>query len=114
MERPLGVAVLGLIAGQVPDDEGLVAGAGEEHVRAAIIAVSTTSRRGNWEVFVAYFSIDVAKLVTQPFCRKNHQFLLVFNFGPAAAFGIVILIRRRAGCNQSVREENLRGPPGCP
>lgn len=32
VERPLGVTVLGLIAGEVPDDQGLVAGAGQEHV----------------------------------------------------------------------------------
>jgi len=34
VERPLGVAVLGLIAGEVPDDEGLVSAAGEKHVGA--------------------------------------------------------------------------------
>ena len=34
MQTPLGVAVRGLVAGQVPDDEGLVARTGEKHVRA--------------------------------------------------------------------------------
>lgn len=34
VEAALGIAVRGLVAGQVPDDERLVARAGEEHVRA--------------------------------------------------------------------------------
>lgn len=34
VEAALGVAVAGLVAGQVPDDEGLVARSGEEHVGA--------------------------------------------------------------------------------
>lgn len=34
VERSLGVTVLGLVTGEVPDDQSLVAGAGEEHVRA--------------------------------------------------------------------------------
>lgn len=34
VEAALGVAVAGLIAGQVPDDEGLVARSGKEHVGA--------------------------------------------------------------------------------
>lgn len=34
VQRALGEAVLGLVTGQVPDDEGLVARAGQEHVRA--------------------------------------------------------------------------------
>lgn len=33
VERPLGVTVLGLIASEVPDDQGLVPGSGQEHVR---------------------------------------------------------------------------------
>lgn len=41
VQASLGVSVGSLIAGQVPDDESLVAGGGEEHVRATI-AVSTT------------------------------------------------------------------------
>lgn len=46
MEASLGVAVLGLVAGQVPDDEGLVARGGEKHVGAVIrhTQVSTLSR----------------------------------------------------------------------
>ena len=36
VERPLGVTVLGLITGEVPDDQGLVAGGREEHVGAII------------------------------------------------------------------------------
>lgn len=32
VERPLGVTVLGLVAGEVPDDQGLVTGRGQEHV----------------------------------------------------------------------------------
>lgn len=34
VQAPLGVAVRGLVAGQVPDDERLVARAGKEHVGA--------------------------------------------------------------------------------
>ena len=34
VEAPLGVTVRGLVAGEVPDDQGLVAGTGQEHVRA--------------------------------------------------------------------------------
>lgn len=35
VQRALGVTVLGLIAGEVPDDQGLVTRGGQEHVRAA-------------------------------------------------------------------------------
>lgn len=34
VERSLGVAVLGLVAGEVPDDQGLVSAGGQEHVGA--------------------------------------------------------------------------------
>jgi hypothetical protein len=34
VKRSLGVAVLGLIAGEVPDDQGLVSGGRQEHVGA--------------------------------------------------------------------------------
>lgn len=39
MERSLGVAVLGLVAGEVPDDQGLVSAAGQEHVGAVFSLV---------------------------------------------------------------------------
>lgn len=42
VEAPLGVAVRGLVAGQVPDDERLVARAGEKHVRAGRMSVLRT------------------------------------------------------------------------
>jgi hypothetical protein len=35
VEATFGVTVRGLVAGEVPDDERLVAGSGQEHVRAA-------------------------------------------------------------------------------
>jgi len=35
VEATFGVTVRGLVAGEVPDDEGLVAGSGQEHVGAA-------------------------------------------------------------------------------
>lgn len=41
VQTALWVSVGSLVAGQVPDDEGLVTGGGEEHV-GATIAVSTT------------------------------------------------------------------------
>lgn len=34
LESPLGVTVLGLVAGEVPDDQGVVTATGEEHVGA--------------------------------------------------------------------------------
>jgi hypothetical protein len=59
VQTPLGVAVRGLVAGQVPDDERLVARAGEEHVGAVAvsqhraqcnIAISgTRTSRGRWQ-----------------------------------------------------------------
>lgn len=81
MERSLGVAVLGLVAGEVPDDQGLVAAGGQEHVGAGGQRSAgcphwqrhsrRPSRRMQRPVGAArggtYFSIEVAKLVTQPF-----------------------------------------------
>jgi len=43
VEAPLGVTVRGLVAGQVPDDQGLVAGTGQEHVRAAVVSIRPPS-----------------------------------------------------------------------
>lgn len=43
VQTPLGVTVRGLVAGQVPDDEGLVAGARKEHVRAGNLLVRCRS-----------------------------------------------------------------------
>lgn len=37
VERSLGVTVLGLIAGEVPDDQSLVTGSGQEHVGAVAL-----------------------------------------------------------------------------
>lgn len=39
MERSLGVAVLGLVAGEVPDDQGLVSAGRQEHVGAVSLLV---------------------------------------------------------------------------
>ena len=39
VQTPLGVAVRGLVAGEVPDDERLVARAGEEHVGAGFVSI---------------------------------------------------------------------------
>lgn len=39
VERSLGVTVLSLVTGEVPDDQGLVAGGGEEHVGASCLLV---------------------------------------------------------------------------
>lgn len=50
VERALGVTVLGLVAGEVPDDESLVSATGEEHV-GAVSKVSDCSRRRNSAVF---------------------------------------------------------------
>ena len=39
MQTPLGVTVRGLVAGQVPDDESLVARTGQEHAGAGRMSV---------------------------------------------------------------------------
>jgi hypothetical protein len=65
VQAAFGVAVAGLVAGQVPDDEGLVARAREKHVgavavslvRAAICCVGVSN---------THFSREVAREVTQP------------------------------------------------
>lgn len=44
VQRALGVAVLRLIAGQVPDDQGLVSATGQEHVGAVEEHVRLRSR----------------------------------------------------------------------
>ena len=63
VERALSVSVRGVVAGQVPDDQALVAGSREKHVwafcaLASIFDIPHTA--------ISYFSIEVAKLVTQP------------------------------------------------
>lgn len=80
VERPLGIAILSLITGKVPDDQGLVSATGEEHVGAVKstckLTISNDGIDGFWFFVVAaetYFSIDVAKLVTQPFCREINR-----------------------------------------
>lgn len=45
LERSLGVTVLGLVAGEVPDDESLVSGARQEHVGAEARSVSERVHR---------------------------------------------------------------------
>lgn len=42
LERSLRVTVLGLVAGEVPDDESLVSGTRQEHVGAGALSVSST------------------------------------------------------------------------
>lgn len=37
VEAPLGVSVCGVITGQVPDDQGLIATGGQEHIGANIM-----------------------------------------------------------------------------
>jgi hypothetical protein len=65
VEAPLGVTVRGLVAGQVPDDEGLVARSGEKHVRAGRMSVSRPEML-YVDMVNAHFSRDVARDVTQP------------------------------------------------
>lgn len=45
LEGSLGVSVLGLIAGEVPDDESLVSGSRQEHVGAETRSVSRRVHR---------------------------------------------------------------------
>lgn len=65
VEAPLGVAVRGLVAGQVPDDQGLVARSREKHVRAGRMSVSP-SEKLYVDFADAHFSREVAREVTQP------------------------------------------------
>lgn len=64
VEGALWVSVGALIAGQVPDDQSLISATRQEHVWA-IQKVSIDSKKLRSQ-FCAYFSIEVAKLVTQP------------------------------------------------
>lgn len=71
VERALGVTVLGLVAGEVPDDESLVARSGKKHVGAVYMLVRCRFRYSSiYLVVETYFSMEVARLVTQPFCTK--------------------------------------------
>lgn len=45
VERSLGVTVLGLVAGEVPDDQGLVSGGREKHVGAIVMLVAAILTR---------------------------------------------------------------------
>ncbi len=65
VEGALWVSVGRLITGQVPDDEGLVTGTGQEHVWAAKAIVSLDLETEVVE-FGAYFSMLVAREVTHP------------------------------------------------
>lgn len=71
VEAPLGVSVRGLVAGQVPDDEGLVARAREKHVRAVLCqyaAAQCPARTvcAGLDISHTHFSREVAREVTQP------------------------------------------------
>lgn len=76
VERALGVTVLGLVAGEVPNDESLVARSGKKHVGAVHMLVRGRFRYSNLCFSVeTYFSMEVARLVTQPFCNEvSNQF----------------------------------------
>lgn len=70
LEAALGVTVGLLITGKVPDDQGLVAGCGQQHVGAII---KHSSQRLSHQKFNlrksevrSYFSREVAREVTQP------------------------------------------------
>lgn len=73
-QRLLGVAVLGLIAGEVPDDQGLVTGTRQQHVGAIIASCKYKESIYRGYAFGSrgpYFSMEVARLVTQPFCLQE-------------------------------------------
>lgn len=61
----LWVSVRALIAGQVPDDQSLISATRQEHVWAIQKGQHRFSKKLRCQ-FCAYFSIEVAKLVTQP------------------------------------------------
>lgn len=62
VERSLWVSIGGIIAGQVPDDQTLVARAGEKHIRATNVSIDFRPSQS----CATYFSREVARLVTQP------------------------------------------------
>jgi len=99
VQTALGVAVLGLVAGKVPNDQGLVSAAGEKHVGAVVFTVSAGSLTSKLfsHGFGSYFSIDVAKLVTQPFCAQ----LLVSEFQTKAPSPLQSTRLRRELCDDS-------------
>jgi hypothetical protein len=66
VEAPLGVSVRCLVAGQVPDDEGLVARSREKHVGAGRMSVSRAMHIEIVEMPDTHFSREVAREVTQP------------------------------------------------
>jgi len=83
VQTPLGVAVRSLVAGEVPDDQGLVSGAGQEHVGAVGLSVtahcgrrasgllvpcklSSLQTHATPAILGTYFSSEVAREVTQP------------------------------------------------
>jgi hypothetical protein len=66
VEAPLGVSVRSLVAGQVPDDEGLVARTREKHVRAGRMSVSRAIHGGIAKMPDTHFSREVAREVTHP------------------------------------------------
>lgn len=70
LEGSLGVTVLGLVTGKIPDDQSLVSAGGEQHVGAERRWLESGSARTSARSWVVtYFSMEVARLVTQPFCR---------------------------------------------
>lgn len=75
VQTPLGVSVRGLVASEVPDDQGLVAGSRQEHVGAAHKESASTFFRifapckssvPSSTLMYTYFSREVARDVTQP------------------------------------------------
>lgn len=79
MEGSLGVTVLGLVTGEVPDDQGLVSGGREEHVGAIRLLVQASSYISSISGST-YFSMEVAKLVTQPFYTQSVRLSVEENF----------------------------------
>lgn len=66
VKASLGVAVGGLIASKIPDNQSLVTRRGEKHVRAAIGEYSAILQRRGRRFGRTYFSREVAREVTQP------------------------------------------------
>lgn len=91
LEGPLGVSVLGLVPGEVPDDQAVVTATRKEHVGAktrtrcqqimsqrspsssspASVLNEPSSDGSRFAIVRTYFSIEVASEVTQPFCSKS-------------------------------------------
>lgn len=116
----LGVTVLRLVTGEIPDDQGLVTGAGQEHVGAIARCVSKSgqSRRFHHSCS-SYFSMEVAKLVTQPLCKDTQVSLTARDLRSKfcryqSVLAVLVVAGQVEGITSNSCGGNLRDPRGYP